>query len=196
MAFMLAGQQWNKPWPYVAYLTCAVCQNVRPPSFLSTSVRYLIPLTDVLFQQYCQLYGIPELLIANVKQFHIGSSTVVSTAHRNTEKVSTTSGVLQVDTLAHFLFITLLEYVLREMLLNNIDSFTITPRKCSRYPAVRIGALLYADDIVIALTHLTRSKMYFIVSKGMHQWLVSRSTSMRQRSSTSHNIEQLYYQNL
>ena len=69
--------------------------------------------------------------------------------HRNTEKCSTTSGVLQRDTLAPFLFNTIIDYILCEMLLNNIDGFTITFRRSSRYPAVRIGAIMSADDIAI-----------------------------------------------
>ena len=89
-------------------------------------------------------YGVSELLIANVMQFYIGTSAVVATAHGNIE-IFSTSGVLQGDSLAPFLFITLLDYVLRETLLDNIDGFTITPRRSSRYPAVRIGALVYAD---------------------------------------------------
>ena len=67
-------------------------------------------------------YGVSELLIANVMQFHIGTSAVVATAHGNTEYFSITSGVLQGDSLAPFLFITLLDYVLRETLLDNIDA--------------------------------------------------------------------------
>ena len=93
--------------------------------------------------------GASELFIANVMQFYIGTSAVVATAHGNTEIFSTTSGVLQGDTLAPFLFITLRDYVLRETLLYNIYGFTITPRRSSRYPVVRIGALVYADDIAI-----------------------------------------------
>ena len=77
------------------------------------------------------------------------TSAVVATAHGNTEIFSTTSGVLQGDSLAPFLFITLLDYVLCETLLDNIDGLTIIPRRSSRYPAVRIGALVYADDIAI-----------------------------------------------
>ena len=76
-------------------------------------------------------YGVSELLIANVMQFYIGTSAVVATAHDNNENFSTTSGVLQDDTLAPFFFITLLDYVLREMLLDNIDGFTITTRGTS-----------------------------------------------------------------
>ena len=74
-------------------------------------------------------YGVSELLIANVMQFYIGTSAAVATAHGNTENVSTRSGVLQGDTLAPFLFITLLDYVLHATLLDKIDGFTITPRR-------------------------------------------------------------------
>ena len=57
-------------------------------------------------------YGASGILIANVMQFYIGNSAVVATAHRNTEECSI-SGVLQSDTLTPFLFITLLDNVLR-----------------------------------------------------------------------------------
>ena len=103
-------------------------------------------------------YGVSELLIANVMQFYIWTSAVVATAHGNTEIFSTTSGVLQGDLLAPFLFTTLLDYVLRETVLENIDGFTITPRRSSRYPAVRIGALVYADDIAITCDTIEQAK--------------------------------------
>ena len=74
---------------------------------------------------------------------------------------STTSGVLQGDTLALFLFITFLDYVLRETLLDNIDGFTITPRRRSRYPAVQIGALVHADDIAITCDTIDQAKYVF-----------------------------------
>ena len=90
-------------------------------------------------------------------QFYIGSSAVVATAHGNTEKFSATYGVLQGDTLAPFLF-TLLDYVLREALLDKIDGFTITPRRSSHYPAVRIGALVYADNIAISCDTINQAK--------------------------------------
>ena len=73
-------------------------------------------------------HSVSELLIANAIQFYIGIHAVVATARVNTETFSTTSGVLQGDTQASFLFITLLDYVLRETLLSNIDGLTITPR--------------------------------------------------------------------
>ena len=106
-------------------------------------------------------YGVSELLIANVMQFYIGTSAVVATAYGNTEIFSTTSGVLQGDSLAPFLFITLLDYVLRETHLDNIDGFTIIPRRSTRYPAVRIGALVYADDIAITCDTIEQAHNVF-----------------------------------
>ena len=50
VVFILNGQQLNKQWPYVTYLTCAVYQSVWPPSFLSTAIKLLISLTDVVFR--------------------------------------------------------------------------------------------------------------------------------------------------
>ena len=102
-----------------------------------------------------------QFLIANLMQFYIGTSAVVATAHKNTEKFATTSRVLQGDTLAPFLFITLLDYVLREMLLDNIDGFTIAPHRSSCYPAVRIGALVYANDIAITCDTIDQAKNVF-----------------------------------
>ena len=106
-------------------------------------------------------YGASEPLIANVIQFYKWTSAVVATAIENTEIFSTTSGVLQGDSLAPFLFITLLDYVLRETLLDNIDGFTITPRRSSRYPAVRIGALVFADYITINCDTIEQAQNVF-----------------------------------
>ena len=94
-------------------------------------------------------------------QFYIGTSAVVATTSGNTENFSTTSGVLQADTLAPFLFITLLDYVLRETLVDNIDGFTIIPCRSSCYPAVRIGAIVYADDIAITCDTIYQAKNVF-----------------------------------
>ena len=106
-------------------------------------------------------YGVSELLIANVMQFSIKTSAVLAMAHGNTEIFSTTSGVLQGDSLAPFLFITLLDYVLSETLLDNIDGFTITPHKSIRYPAVCIGALVYEEDIAITCDTIEQAQNVF-----------------------------------
>ena len=132
-------------------------------------------------------YGVIELLIADVMQFYIGTSAVVATAHGNTEKYSTTSGVLQCDTLAHFLVITLRDYVLREMLLDNIDGFTIAPRRSSRYPAVQIGDLVYADNIAITCDAIDKAKMFFLCL-GMNTSKVGLKINLEKLRSCKLNI--------
>ena len=85
----------------------------------------------------------------------------MATVHRNSEKNSTTSGVLQGDTLAHSLFITLHDYVPHETFFDNIDGLTIIPRRISRYPVDHIGALVYADDIAITCDTIDQAENAF-----------------------------------
>ena len=112
-------------------------EQTMAPRYILDMCRVSKRMTTIIFFDFCTAsdsidrraisivlskYGVSELLIANVMQFHIGTSAVVATAHGNTEYFSITSGVLQGDSLAPFLFITLLDYVLRETLLDNIDA--------------------------------------------------------------------------
>ena len=61
-----------------------------------------------------------------------------------------TTGVLQGDTLAQFLFIICLDYILKTSLDNNRElGFTLTERKSRRYPAEQITDTDYADDIAV-----------------------------------------------
>ena len=89
------------------------------------------------------------------------TSAVEPTSHGNTVIFSKTSDVLQDDTLATFHFTTLLDYVLLETLLDHIDGFTITPRRSSRFPEVRNGALVYADDIAITCDKIDQAEYVF-----------------------------------
>ena len=60
-----------------------------------------------------------------------------------------TTGVLQGDTLAPFLFICL-NYILKTAIDNSTElGFTLTQRRSRRYPALHITDIDYADDIVI-----------------------------------------------
>ena len=66
-----------------------------------------------------------------------------------------TIGVLQGDTIASFLFIICLDYVLRKSIDCNTElGLQITERKSTRYPAVNITDADYADDISIITNNL------------------------------------------
>ena len=61
-----------------------------------------------------------------------------------------TTGVLKGDTVAQFLFIICLDYILKTSLDNNRDiGFPLTERKSRRYPLEQITDTDYADDIAV-----------------------------------------------
>ena len=60
-----------------------------------------------------------------------------------------TTGVLRVDVLAPFLFITLIDYLMKKAT-QNIESGVVThPRRSRRYPAESLKDLDFADDIAL-----------------------------------------------
>ena len=89
-------------------------------------------------------YGVPHSVVADVKQLYHGSSAAVSTRFVFTETFDTTSGVLQGDTLSPHIFILLVDYIIRQSLVDE-DGFTLKPAIGRRYPAVT----LTADDVAI-----------------------------------------------
>ena len=67
---------------------------------------------------------------------------------RTCRTFDTTSGVLHGDTLSPHLLILLVDYILRQSLVDE-DGFTLKPAIGRRYPAVTLTALAYADDVAI-----------------------------------------------
>ena len=68
-----------------------------------------------------------------------------------TELFEIRAGVMQGDTLAPYLFVIILDYIMRQAIgedQNNLG-FTIEERKSRRFPAVKITDLDFADDIAL-----------------------------------------------
>ena len=82
-------------------------------------------------------YGVPDPVVADVMQLYHGSTAAVSTRFGLTEKSDTTSGVLQRDTLSPHLLILLVDYILRQSLVDE-DGFTLKPASGRRHPAVTL----------------------------------------------------------
>ena len=82
------------------------------------------------------------------QQLYHGSTAAVSTRFGLTETFDTTSGVLQGAILSPHLFILLVDYILRQSLIDE-DGFTLKPANGRRHPAVTLTALAYADDVAI-----------------------------------------------
>ena len=73
-----------------------------------------------------------------------------------------TAGVLQEVTLAPFLFIVCLDYVLRKSM--NINLGFIFMEKRRRHPAIKITDIDYADDLAIVTDNVKYTNLYLYTS--------------------------------
>ena len=101
-------------------------------------------------EQIRQAYGLPKETVAAITILYRNTKVKVRSPDGNTEYFDIVAGVLQGDTLAPYLFIICLDYVLR----TSIDkirenSFELTKKRSRRYPAKIITDADYADDIAL-----------------------------------------------
>ena len=101
-------------------------------------------------EQILLAYGIPKETVAAITILYRNSKVKVRTPDGDTEYFDIVAGVLQGDTLAPYLFIICLDYVLR----TSIDKIKengleLTKKRSKRYPATTITDADYADDIAI-----------------------------------------------
>ena len=95
-------------------------------------------------------YGIPKETVAAITILYGNTKVKVRSPDGDTEYFDIVAGVLQGDTLAPYLFIICLDYVLS----TSIDkirenSFELTKKRSRRYPTKTITDADYADDIAI-----------------------------------------------
>ena len=92
-------------------------------------------------------YGIPERIVSAIRILYEGSTSRVLIDGQLSKEFAITTGVLQGDVLAPFLFIIVIDYVMNKS--ENDYGFITHPRKSSRYPQQRLNDLDYADDIAL-----------------------------------------------
>jgi hypothetical protein len=110
-------------------------------------------------------YNVPEKLIGAVYSLYKDTTASVLTSDGPTEVFKTSSGVLQGDTLAPFLFILALDWVLRTAMPDDSRGLLLQRRQSSRYPEKRLSVLAYADDLVIlASDHLSAQILLTILA--------------------------------
>ena len=101
-------------------------------------------------EQILLAYGIPKETVAAITILYRNTKVKVRSPDGDTEYFDIVAGVLQGDTLAPYLFIISLDYVLR----TSIDKikengFELTKKRSRRYPATTITDADYTDDIAI-----------------------------------------------
>ena len=97
-------------------------------------------------EQILLAYGIPKETVAAIMILYRNTKVKVRSPDGDTEYFDIVAGVLQGDTLAPYLFIICLDYVLRTSIGNG---FELTKKRSRRYPAKTITDADYADDIAI-----------------------------------------------
>ena len=108
------------------------------------------PLVNTLTIMTLGSYGIPKETVAAITILYRNTKVKIRSPDGDTEYVDIIAGVLQGDTLAPYLFIICLDYVLR----TSIDKirengFELTKKRSRRYPAKIITDADYDDDIEI-----------------------------------------------
>ena len=94
-------------------------------------------------------YRVPPRLANGIMALYRDTTASVLTPDGETEEFETSSGVLQGDTLAPFLFLLLLDWVLRVAIPDDTNGFLLLRRVGRRVPEQRISLLGYADDLVL-----------------------------------------------
>ena len=96
-----------------------------------------------------EAYGVPDEFIQAIAARYETQAQVI-TADGESEVFPVSSGVLQGDTLAPYLFIITLDYALRLATSDHEDlGLTIATRRSARHPAKYMTDADYADDIVL-----------------------------------------------
>lgn len=105
-------------------------------------------------------YGIPDELVNAISDMYRGTKAKVVSPDGITDYFELHAGVLQGDTLAPYLFVIVLDYVLRKAISGYEEElgFTLTKRLSKRHGPEMVTDLDFADDIVLISEVLTQAQ--------------------------------------
>ena len=103
-------------------------------------------------------YGIPEPLVNAIGALYNNAKSAEMVDGNISEPFEVSTGVLQGDVLAPFLFIILVDYLLKKAT-TDLDSGAVThPRRSRRYPVKVLNDLDFADDIALLESTIPRAQ--------------------------------------
>ena len=108
------------------------------------------PINREMLFEIMLLYGIPKEIVAAARKLYDNSKAVVQVNGKTSEPFNVTTGVLQGDTLAPFLFVMVIDYVMSK----SEEDFGFiyemgSTRESSRHQQKKINDLDFADDIAL-----------------------------------------------
>ena len=103
-------------------------------------------------------YGIPEAVVNAISVLYKNSKSAVMVDGGLSDPFDFTTGVLQGDVLAPFLFVVLVDYLLKKAT-SHLDSGIVThPCRSRRHPAKSFNDLDFADDIALLESSISRAQ--------------------------------------
>ena len=102
-----------------------------------------------ILMRILKAYGIPQPVVRLIEQMYANTMAKVITDDGLTEAFLILAGVMQGDTLAPYLFVITIDYVMTTALKDRDLGLTIHPRRSRRYPAVKISDVDFADDLAL-----------------------------------------------
>ena len=100
-------------------------------------------------EQILETYGIPNEIIKAIMTMYKNIQVFVRSPDGDAEFFDIIAGVLQGDTLAPYLFIIVLDYVLRNLDQNENFDFTLRKQLSRRYPDEMLTDVGFADDLAL-----------------------------------------------
>ena len=101
-------------------------------------------------EQILLVHGLPKETVVAIMMLYKNTKVKVCSPDEDTYYFDIVAGVLQGDTLAPYLYIICLDYVLRTSIDKMKDNgFKLTKERMRRYPAKTITVVDYADDVAL-----------------------------------------------
>ena len=110
-----------------------------------------------------QAYRIPDILVTAIRNMHRDTQAEVLSPDGETRSFSIQAGVLQGDTLAPYLLLIVLDYVLRRAITNNEKKFdfNLVKRQSKRIKLSVVTNCDFADDIVFMSNEVNQAQTFF-----------------------------------
>ena len=118
-----------------------------------------------LLMKILRAYGIPDAIVNLIDKMYTGTMAKVITADGLTEVFEILAGVLQGDTLAPYLFVIVIDYIMT-VAIDDLDEdigFTIKPARSRRVKAEKLTDAEFADDVAL-LTNTMEEAQHLLQS--------------------------------
>ena len=106
-----------------------------------------------------QAYGVSEIVADLISVMYDGTTAAVRTNDGTSNTFDINAGVLQGDTLAPFLFVWVVDYILRRAVEETGVGYTLTKRNGSREAEVKICDLDFADDVALLTNSISDAQI-------------------------------------